>query len=117
MSLLHFREGMETQAEKEFTAVKTILEKGKTWPLPKAPAAQGWARLWSLTRGGFPASLVSFEWSVHVGAVTLVAVSREWGHTRNRLVSALQGHPGHPGEQEVDARSRLQLLDALGVPG
>lgn len=37
MSLLHFREGMETQAEKEFTAVKTVLEKGKTWLLPKVP--------------------------------------------------------------------------------
>lgn len=80
--------------------------------------AQGWAGLWSLTGGSFPASLVSFEWSVHVGVVTLGAiVSWEWGHTRDRLVSALQGHPGHPGEQEVNARSRLQLLDALGVPG
>ena len=80
--------------------------------------AHGWAGLWSLTGGGFLASLVSLEWSVHMGAVTLGAiVSREWGHMRDRLVSALQGHPGHPGEQEVDARSRLQLLDALGVPG
>ena len=43
--------------------------------------AQGWAGLWSLTGGSFPASLVSFEWSVHVGVVTLGAiVSREWGH-------------------------------------
>lgn len=50
--------------------------------------------------------------------VTLGAVgSWVWGHTRDRLVSTLQGHPGHPGEQEVDARGRLQLLDALGVPG
>ena len=56
--------------------------------------------------------------SVHVGTVTLSAVgSWVWGHTRGRLVSSLQGHPGHPGEQEVDARGRLQLLDALGVPG
>ena len=36
--------------------------------------AKGWAGLWSLTGGGFPASLVSLEWSVHMGAVTLGAI-------------------------------------------
>ena len=74
--------------------------------------AQGWAGLWSLTGGSFPASLVSFEWSVHVGVVTLGAiVSREWGHTRDRLVSALQGHPGHPGEMSQGLIIMLILLN------
>uniref|UniRef100_A0A9L0RPX9 Dihydropteridine reductase n=1 Tax=Equus caballus TaxID=9796 RepID=A0A9L0RPX9_HORSE len=37
------------------------------------------------------------------------------GGTHDELISAPQGYPGYPGEQEVDARCRLPLLDALRV--
>lgn len=38
------------------------------------------------------------------------------GDKHDRLTSAPQDYPRHPDEQEVHARGRLQLLDALGVP-
>lgn len=32
------------------------------------------------------------------------------------LICALQGYPGYPDEQEVNAGRRLQLLDTLRIP-